>query len=228
MPQRIPTLAAALLAGLSLLPTAQAADDEVNLYSARKEALIKPLLDRFSSATGIQVNLVTGKDDALLKRLEREGINSPADLLITADAGRLYRAKASGITQPIGSALLTRVVPANYRDLDDHWVGLTLRARPILYVDGKVDPATLSTYEALADPQWKGRICIRSSDNIYNQSLVASLIDADGAAAVETWAEGLVANMARPPGAAIATRSRPPRPVSATWPSPTPIISPAC
>nr|WP_240905700.1 Fe(3+) ABC transporter substrate-binding protein [Thiorhodococcus mannitoliphagus] len=175
------------------------ADDEVNVYSSRKEALIKPLLDRFTQETGIEVNLVTGKDAALLQRLKSEGANSPADLLITTDAGNLHRAKAAGVTQAFLSEGLAEVIPASYRDAEGHWVGLTLRARPILYVKEQVDPASLSTYEALADPAFKGRICIRSSDNIYNQSLVASLIAANGVEATETWAKGLVANLARPP-----------------------------
>ncbi len=191
-----------LLAALALtfFPPVQAADgSEVNVYSARNENLIKPLLDRFTEESGIRVNLVTGKADALLKRLESEGDNSPADLLITTDAGRLHRARAAGVTQPVVSGVLTEAIPASYRDPDGHWFGLSLRARPILYVEGKVRPETLSTYEALADPAWRGRICIRSSSNIYNQSLVASMIAANGVEATETWAGGLVANLARPP-----------------------------
>jgi iron(III) transport system substrate-binding protein len=195
---RVLTLTAALA---SLLPgaTALAADEEVNVYSARKEELIKPLLDRFTEQTGIRVNLVTASAEALLERLQREGANSPADLLITVDAGNLHRAKAAGVTQPMRSDTLDQAVPAAYRDPEGHWVGLTMRARPILYVKSEVDPATLSRYEALADPAFKGQICIRSSDNVYNQSLVASMIAANGVAAAEDWAKGLVANMARPP-----------------------------
>ncbi len=182
-----------------ILPSIASAGGEVNLYSARKENLIKPLLDRFTEETGIRVNLVTGKADALLQRLQSEGVNSPADLLITTDAGRLHRAKVAGVTQPVASSELSRLVPASFRDPDGHWYGLSLRARPILYVKGRVDPSALSSYEALADPVWKGRICIRSSDNIYNQSLVASLIAAHGVEASESWARSLVANFARPP-----------------------------
>jgi iron(III) transport system substrate-binding protein len=188
---------ASLALALPILP-AQAAD-EVNLYSSRQEGLIKPLLDRFTERTGIAVNLVSGKDDALLQRLRSEGLNSSADVLMTADAGRLHRAKAAGSTQSVSSLELEDTIPANYRDPEGHWFGLSVRARPILYVKGKVDPSTLSTYEALADPAFKGRICIRSSDNIYNQSLVASMIAANGAEATEAWARGLVANLARPP-----------------------------
>ncbi|MGB5737637.1 MAG: Fe(3+) ABC transporter substrate-binding protein [Thiohalocapsa sp.] len=190
-----------LVAALSLtLPSAPVlAADEVNLYSARKEDLIKPLLDRFTAQTGIQVNLVTGKADALLQRLRSEGVNSPADLLLTVDAGNLHRAKEAGVTQAIDSTVLDAAVPATYRDPEGHWFGLSLRARPILYVRDRVDPAELTTYEALAEADWKGRICIRSSSNVYNQSLVAAMIAADDAAATEAWAKGLVANMARPP-----------------------------
>lgn len=188
-----------LAALLVVLPLPSQGADQVNLYSSRQEDLIKPLLDRFTEQTGVQVNLVTGKDDALLQRLQSEGINSPADLLMTADAGRLHRAKAAGSTQAVSSEALSAAIPAAYRDPDGHWFGLSLRARPILYVKGKLDPATLSTYESLAEPRFKGKICIRSSDNIYNQSLVASMIAAKGAEAAETWAKGLVANLARPP-----------------------------
>ncbi|MCF7983712.1 MAG: Fe(3+) ABC transporter substrate-binding protein [Thiohalocapsa sp.] len=192
-------LAAAAVATVLSVPGIAAAAEEVNLYSARKEALIKPLLDRFTEETGIEVNLVTGKADALLQRLISEGANSPADLLLTVDAGNLHRAKEAGVTQEIASETLTEAVPATYRDPEGHWVGLSLRARPIMYVEGEVDPAELSTYEDLADPKWKGRICIRSSSNVYNQSLVASMIVADGLADTEQWAQGIVENMARPP-----------------------------
>lgn len=172
---------------------------EVNLYSARKEKLIKPLLDQFTNETGIKVNLVTGKADALLKRLQMEGKNSPADLLITTDAGRLYRAKSVGVTRGFRSEILEAQIPANFRDPEGHWYGLTLRSRPILYVKGKVNPAELSTYEALADPKWRHRICIRSSSNIYNQSLIASMVASSGVEATEKWVTGLIKNFARPP-----------------------------
>ncbi|MCW8927872.1 MAG: Fe(3+) ABC transporter substrate-binding protein [Gammaproteobacteria bacterium] len=187
----------ALSAMAALLGSAHAA--EVNLYSARNEALIKPLLERFTEQSGVKVNLVTGKADALLKRISSEGRNTPADVLLTTDAGRLHRAKVAGVTAPFESALLQQRVPEQYRDPQGHWYGLSLRARPIMYVKGRVDPAELSSYEALAEPKWKGRICIRSSSNIYNQSLVASLIAANGKAETESWAKGLVKNLARPP-----------------------------
>ena len=175
------------------------AAETVNIYSARKEALIKPLLEDFTKETGIEVNLVTGKADALLQRLQSEGRNSPADLLLTTDAGRLHRAKEAGVLAPLQSETLKDKVPENLRDPDGQWYGLSLRARPILYVKGKVEPSELSTYEALADPKWKNRICIRSSDNIYNQSLVASMIASNGVEKTERWAKGFVKNFARPP-----------------------------
>lgn len=172
---------------------------EVNVYSARKEALIKPLLDRFTSESGIKVNLVTGKADALLKRLTSEGANSPADLFITVDAGRLHRAREADVLQPISSEALSAAVPAHFRDPEGYWHGLSVRARVITYIKDRVDPKQLSSYEALADEKWKGRICIRGSGNIYNQSLVASLIAANGEAATQQWADGLVKNFARDP-----------------------------
>ena len=175
------------------------ADGEVNVYSARKEQLIKPLFDKFTAATGIKVNLVTGKDDALLERLKLEGENTPADLLMTADAGRLYRAVEMELTQPVESETLKKDIPENLRDPANQWFGLTSRARPIFYVKDKVKPEELSTYEDLADPKWKGRICVRSSDNIYNQSMLGSMIAVNGAEKAQAWADGLVKNFARPP-----------------------------
>ena len=190
-----------LSAGIStvLMNIAVAQAAEVNIYSARQEELIKPLLDKFSSETGIKVNLITGKPDELISRMASEGRNSPADVLISTDVGRLYRAKQQGVLQAVESQVLTDTIPAEMRDPSGQWYGLTMRARPILYVPGKVDPKQLSTYEDLANPQWKGRICIRSSDNIYNQSMTASIIAHDGAAAAEQWARGFAANFAVPP-----------------------------
>jgi len=192
-------LGVGLLATVVLTGGLQLASAEVNIYSARTEALIKPLLDKFTVQTGIEVNLVSGGDDELISRLRIEGSKSRADLLITADAGRLHRAKALNLLGELHSELIDAKVPANLRDADGTWIGLTMRARPIFYRKSKVDPAQLSTYEALTDAQWAGRICIRSSSNIYNQSLIASLIASDGAAAAETFAKGLVANLAKPP-----------------------------
>ena len=172
---------------------------EINIYSARKEDLIKPLLDKFETQSGIKVNLVTGKADALLQRLISEGKNSPADILITTDAGRLYRAKQAKILQSINSEKLTNAIPEQYRDPKGYWFGLTLRARPIIYAKDRIKPETLSTYEALADPEWKNKICIRSSDNIYNQSLIASMIAHRNEKLTFSWLSAFVANFARPP-----------------------------
>jgi iron(III) transport system substrate-binding protein len=187
-----------LAAMLATLPGV-AASEELNVYSARKEALILPLLDRFTVQTGIVVNLVTGKADGLLKRLQAEGKLSPADVFITTDAGRLHRAKLAGVLQPISSQIVADVVPQNLRDAEGYWVGLSQRARTLFYARDRVSVSELSTYEALADSQWKGRICVRSSSNIYNQSLVAAMIDQLGEKKTEEWARGLVANFAQPP-----------------------------
>jgi len=181
------------------LPNIASADAEVNLYSARKEKLIKPLLDKFTSETGIKVNFVTAKADALLKRLEVEGDNSPADVFITTDAGRLHRAQQANVLQSVKSDVLNKAIPENLRDPEGFWYGLSQRARPIFYVKSKVKAEELSTYEALADEKWKKRICIRSSNNIYNQSLVASMLGQKKTEEVEAWATKFVANFAKPP-----------------------------
>ena len=172
---------------------------EVNVYSARKENLIKPLLDKFSAETGIKTNLITAKADKLLTRMQNEGRNTPADILITTDAGRLYRAKQSGILQVIESDTIDKLVPAHLRDVDGLWVGLSQRARVLFYAKDRVKPEQLSSYENLADAKWHKRICIRGSGNIYNQSMVASMIAAEGEAATQEWAKGLVNNLARKP-----------------------------
>ncbi|MEH6518930.1 MAG: Fe(3+) ABC transporter substrate-binding protein [Halioglobus sp.] len=190
---RIATTATLLIA----VATAHAA--ELNIYSARQEALIKPLLDQFTADTGVTVNLVTGKGDALLTRLRSEGRNSPADILITTDAGRLYRAQEAGVLQPISSATLDATIPAHLRSAQGFWYGLSVRARGLVYAPDRVKPEELSSYEDLADAKWRGRICIRSSGNIYNQSLVASMLSTQGAEKTAAWLKGFVPNFARPP-----------------------------
>ena len=186
---------ALLLAAAPLAATAA----EVNIYSARQEALIKPQLDAFTSERGIHVNLVTGDARELMQRMKAEGVNSPADLLFTADVGNLYAAATDGLCQPVSSKALESAIPPAYRDPQDAWFGLGLRARPIFYVPGKVDPAELKTYEELADPKWKGRILVRSSNHVYNQSLLASMIAHHGPERAEQWAKGVAANLARRP-----------------------------
>ncbi len=172
---------------------------EVHVYSGRGEAFLKPLFQAFTEETGIEVRLVSGKDDALIERLKAEGAQSPADVLMTADAGRLHRAKAAGLLQAIDSPTLRAAIPAPYRDEEGQWFGLTMRARVIVYAPERVRPQELSTYEQLADAHWKGRLCMRSSDSIYNQSLTASLIAHNGEEATLAWAQGVVDNMARSP-----------------------------
>lgn len=175
-----------------------ASEEVVNVYSARKEALILPILERFKEDTGIGFNLVTGKADELLKRIELEGEATPADLFITVDAGRLYRAKEAGVLQAIPSTSI-EPTPEHLRDADGMWVGLSMRARPIFYALDRVNPNELSTYEQLADENWQGRVCIRSSSNIYNQSLLASMIESNGPDMTLEWATAFVKNFARPP-----------------------------
>ncbi|MCP4334609.1 MAG: Fe(3+) ABC transporter substrate-binding protein [Gammaproteobacteria bacterium] len=172
---------------------------EVNVYSARKEALIMPLLEKFKAETGIEYNFITAKADELLKRLEAEGHSTPADVFITTDAGRLQRAKEAGVLRAVNNVKLETRIPKNLRDSENYWFGMSRRTRVIFYARDRVEATELSTYEALADPRWKGRICIRSSSNIYNQSMVASMIEANGVEQTEAWARGLVANFARNP-----------------------------
>lgn len=171
----------------------------VNVYSHRHYDADQLLFDRFEELTGIGVRVVTASADELITRLEREGEASPADLLITVDAGRLHRAKERGLLQPVGSPELSSVIPENLRDPEGYWFGLTQRARILAYAKDRVRPEELSTYEALAGPEWAGRVLARSSENIYNLSLLASMIAANGAEVAEEWAAGVVSNMARPP-----------------------------
>lgn len=194
----LPKFKSALILGILFFASIASAA-EVNIYSARKEDLIKPILEKFTQNSGIEVNLITGKADALLQRLISEGKNSPADIIITTDAGRLYRAKDAKILQPIESDILESSIPEQYRDPEGYWFGLTLRARPIVYAYDRVKPEQLSSYEALSNPEWKNKICVRSSDNIYNQSLVASLLSHLGEEETFTWTNSFVKNFARPP-----------------------------
>lgn len=195
---RLLPLVAMLTAALAA-PLASADDKVVNLYSARKENLIKPALDEFTKATGIKVSLKTADANALLSSIVTEGKDTPADLFITVDAGRLQAAKDAGVLQPIQSKILEERIPAALRDKDNQWFGLSARARVIVYNKSTVKPEELSTYEDLTNPKWKGRICVRGSGNIYNQSLLASIIARDGEPAAQKWAAGVVANMARKP-----------------------------
>lgn len=184
---------------VSLIAFNSQASDVVNVYSARKEALIKPLLDKFSQQTGITVNLLTGKADSLLTRIRVEGRSSPADVFITVDAGRLHRAKSAGVLQPIESEKLTQLIPDNLRDPDNQWFSLSQRARPIFYSLERIKPDNIKRYEDLAHSEWKGTLCLRSSNAVYNQSLVASMLVASGEQKTREWITGIVANLAYPP-----------------------------
>jgi iron(III) transport system substrate-binding protein len=191
----------AVAAGLAILlglPAALAAD-EVNLYSSRHYDTDVALYDQFTAETGVDVNLIEGSEDELIERIKAEGANSPADVLITVDAGRLWRADQAGVLQPVSSAVLEDRVPANLRHPEGKWFGLSQRLRGVVYAKARVDPADITTYEDLADPKWQGKICIRSSTNVYNQSLVGSMIETLGVEQTEAWAKGIVANLARAP-----------------------------
>lgn len=172
---------------------------QVNIYSSRHYNTDEQLYDGFTKKTGIKVNLIEGKDDELIERIKSEGANSPADILITVDGGRLWRAEQAGIFAPVNSAILNKQIPANLRDPNNLWFAFSKRARVIMYNKDKVDPTDLATYEDLADPKWKSKLIMRSSSNIYNQSLVAGMIEEKGAQATSEWIKGLVANFARPP-----------------------------
>ncbi|MCG8604918.1 Fe(3+) ABC transporter substrate-binding protein [bacterium] len=188
-----------LVAGMFGPAKASDLKGEVNVYSHRHYDTDKLLFKKFSKQTGIRVNVVKASADQLLKRLEIEGTNSPADVLVTVDAGRLYRAREKNLLQPVQSEVLARNVPTHIRHPKGYWFGLTIRARVVVYSKKKVQPAELDSYESLAEPKWKGRVLVRSSQNIYNQSLLASIIAAEGSEAAKRWAKGLVANMARSP-----------------------------
>ena len=168
----------------------------VTIYSSRNEQLIKPLLDRYTEQTGVKVELVTDKDGPLMARLQAEGQNTPADMLLTVDAGNLWQAAEQGLLQPVASSVLEANVPAKYRDPEGRWTGLSLRARTIFYDPSKVSADQLSTYADLADPKWKGKLCLRSSKKVYNQSLVASMMEHLGAEKTEAVIRGWVDNLA--------------------------------
>ena len=168
----------------------------VTIYSSRNEQLIKPLLDRYTEQTGVKVELVTDKDGPLMARLQAEGQNTPADMLLTVDAGNLWQAAEQGLLQPVASSVLEANVPAKYRDPEGRWTGLSLRARTIFYDPSKVSADQLSTYADLADPKWKGKLCLRTSKKVYNQSLVASMMEHLGAEKTEAVIRGWVANLA--------------------------------
>lgn len=188
------TLAATLLAGTAAIASAA----EVNIYSARHYQTDEQLYNGFTEATGIKINRIEDDSDKLISRIEAEGRNSPADILVTVDAGRLWRAEEKGIFAETSSDTLTKRIPASLRHPDGEYFGFSKRARLIFFNKAEMkDPP--KTYEALADPKYKGEICIRSSSNMYNLSLMASMIEAHGEEKALEWAKGVVANMARAP-----------------------------
>ncbi|MCC6075015.1 extracellular solute-binding protein [Pseudomonas sp. GCM10022188] len=188
----------AALALTTLAGTVQAAD-EVVVYSSRIDELIKPVFDRYTAKTGVQVKFITDKEAPLMQRIKAEGENGVADLLITVDAGNLWQAEQMGILQPIESKVIDANIPPQYRSSSHAWTGLSLRARTIVYSTDRVKPEELSTYEALAEPNWEARLCLRSSKKVYNQSLTATLLEAHGAEKTEAIVKGWVNNLATDP-----------------------------
>ena len=174
---------------------------ELNIYSARHYQTDETLYAEFEEQTGITINRIEAEADALVERIKSEGPNSPADVLITVDAGRLWRAEQEGVLQPVESEVLEQRIPESLRDPEGHWFGFSTRARVIVYNKEAVDPVEdgLDEYEDLADPRFDDMVCIRSSSNVYNLSLLGSLIAHHGEAEAEAWAEGVAANFARPP-----------------------------
>ena len=202
----IPTLAGMcgfVLAAVAIVagtPEAAFAQDKaINLYSARHYQTDEALYTNFTKSTGIKVNLIEGGEDALIERIKNEGPNSPADVLITVDVGRLWRADDMGLFAPVKSKILEARIPANYRDPNGNWFGFSTRARVIAYNKTKIKPGELATYEDLASPRYKGRICTRSASHVYNLSLMGSIIGALGEQKAEGWAKGVADNLARAP-----------------------------
>ncbi|TCT97657.1 extracellular solute-binding protein [Pseudomonas sp. LP_4_YM] len=186
-----------LLAALALSVvggTVQAADDVV-VYSSRIDELIKPVFDAYTAETGVKVKFITDKEAPLMQRIKAEGEHGVADLLLTVDAGNLWQAEQMGILQPIRSDIIERNIPPQYRASSHDWTGLSLRARTIIYSTERVKPSELSTYEALADKQWEGRLCLRTAKKVYNQSLTATLIESHGEAKAEQIVKGWVNNL---------------------------------
>lgn len=190
-------LATALAAFLAL-SAAAAAQGVVNLYSSRHYDTDERLYSDFTAQTGIEINRIEGNADELIARMEAEGRNSPADVLITVDAGRIWRATEKGLLQPVESAVLAERIPAALRDPQRRWFGFSARARMIFFAKDRV-PNPPQTYDDLADPAYEGKVCVRSATNIYNLSLLASIIANEGEDAARSWAEGVKANLARAP-----------------------------
>lgn len=183
----------------ALLLSAASAAEVLNIYSHRHYEVDQKINELFTQKTGVGVKVVNAEADQLIERLKSEGSNSPADLLITVDAGRMQRAKADGLLQPLKSEILGKSTPENLRDADGHWFPYTVRARVILAAADRVKAGEIQDYEDLAKPEWRGRVLIRSSSSSYNQSLAASIISAHGEEKAAAWAKGVASNFARPP-----------------------------
>lgn len=171
---------------------------ELVVYSARAEQLLKPIVNEYKKQTGVDIKLVSDKEGPLMERMKAEGVNSPADVLITVDGGNLWQAANMGLLKPINSKVLNQNVPAYLRDPKGQWYGLSIRARTIFYNKANVNPKDLSSYQDLADPKWKGKLCLRTSKKVYNQSLVGMMIAEDGAPKTEKVVKGWINNLAAP------------------------------
>jgi iron(III) transport system substrate-binding protein len=191
--------ALAVLAGIVFVGPAQAAGEPLVVYSARKYQLVEQLFQEYGRERGIEVKSVTDDGAPLIQRLTAEGANSPADVFISVDAGDLWRATQAGLLQPVKSPTLEAAIPAHLRDPDGHWFGLAVRARTIAYSTARVKPADLSTYAALGDARWKGKLCLRSGKAVYNQSLVAMFINDMGEEATERMVRAWIGNLAAEP-----------------------------
>ena len=181
------------------LAPAAAQEKVLNLYSSRHYQTDDALYENFTRKTGIKVNRIEAAEDPLIERMKNEGARSPADVLVTVDAGRLWRAEQAGLLQPVRSKLLEERIPRELRHPDGLWFAFSIRARPVFYLKGAVKPGDIRDYEDLADPKFKGKICVRSGSSIYNLSLMSSMIASAGPEKAEAWARGVVANMARAP-----------------------------
>ena len=189
----------ALVLGLLLPLGAVAADSVLNIYSSRHYKTDEALYDGFTKQTGIKINRIEAGEDPLIERIRNEGAKSPADVFITVDAGRLWRVEQLGLLQPVQSKALDRRIPSTFREPSGLWYGFSMRARVIAYDKERVKPAEVATYEQLADPKWKGRICVRSGSHIYNLSLLSAMIENTGEQKAEAWAQGVKNNLARAP-----------------------------
>ena len=192
-------LSVGLFAGSLILGTAHAQTSVLNLYSSRHYQTDESLYSNFTKATGLKINRIEAGEDPLIERIRNEGANSPADVLVTVDAGRLWRAEQMGLFQPIGSKILESRLPAHMHAGGNQWFGFSTRARVIIYNKSMVNAADVQNYEDLANPKLKGKVCTRSGSHVYNLSLMSALIEHLGEAKAEEWARGIVANFARAP-----------------------------